>query len=474
MTPDIGILARSCISESAGIPLREDESSKLIRSILAEIRASGNCSVRIHDDPASHAAARVLGVDAFCLDSDIYLGSSAGAAQGRDRVIAHELVHVLQARIARSGGTVSRIADVEQEADAVAQGFLSPGRVRCGADPHQLYALWWLVPLGAAAYALLRPNNANAPTLQTRELQPSVSSGQIAGEAFALFMVPGGAMKLAAGLRLGFLPTGALVGGSTTVSLRAVEDLSYGEFSGGQVYVFDAALGSVVGMVIPGGVRLIGRAGTQSLDWLATQGLSRAEIRFASTLHQRAAVKPLAMAEVDAILTRAQGWIQRSSMWWVNRRGEIILYRGQREMTSRILSPMAREKGLAASRAIEERLRAAGVTSEEIALLTAQCHNAPVPPCWAPPGMAWELHGSAGIPTTRLPGVAAGFGGDSVVYVIRLPKTAAIKVPKWGLSVENEWIVLHEIPQDAIVRVIPASRIPPLMADDFGQLVPGR
>jgi hypothetical protein len=280
-------------------------------------------------------------------------------------------------------------------------------------------------------------------------------------------------MRLAAGLRLGFLSTGALVGGSTTVSLRAVEDVSLGEFSGGQVYVFDAALGSVIGMVIPGGVRLVGRAGTRSLDWLAAQGLSRAEVRFASTLHQRAAVKPLSTPEVDAIVARANGWIGRSSMWWLNRRGEIILYRGQTQMTSRILSPMAREKGIPASKAIEERLRSAGMTSEEIALLSAKSHNVPVHPYWAPPGMAGEPLGAAGIPTTRVPGVAASFGGDSVVYVIRLPKSAAIKVPKWGLSVENEWIVLHEIPQDAIVRVIPASRIPPLTADGSGRLVPG-
>jgi hypothetical protein len=164
----------------------------------------------------------------------------------------------------------------------------------------------------------------------------------------------------------------------------------------------------------------LGVPGTRSLDWLAAQGLSRAEVRFASTLHQRAAVKPLTTPEVDAIVTRANGWIGRSSMWWVNRCGEIILYRGQTEATSRILSPMAREKGIPASKAIEERLRSAGITSEEIALLTAKSHNAPVHPYWAPPGMAGELLGAAGIPTTRLPGVAASFGGDSVVYVIRL------------------------------------------------------
>jgi hypothetical protein len=261
MLPSVTSTMRSLVRESRGNLLREEHLSGVVESIAAEIRASGMCRVRIHDDPPSHAAARALGMSAFCLDGQVYLGTAAGTGRDRDQALAHELVHVPQARIARSTGRVSPTAHVEQEAESVAQGLRPTRSVRCGADPEQIYALWWLVPLGAAAYALLRPNNANAPTHDTEKLEPNVSPGQVAGEAFALFMVPGGAMRLAAGLRLGFLPTGALVGGSTTVSLRAVEDLGLGEFSGGQVYVFDAALGSIVGMVIPGGIRLVGRAG---------------------------------------------------------------------------------------------------------------------------------------------------------------------------------------------------------------------
>lgn len=114
------------------------------------------------------------------------------------------------------------------------------------------------------------------------------------------------------------------------------------------------------------------------------------------------------------------------------------------------------------------------MSSEEIARLTATQHNNPVHRYFAPPGMAGERLGAVGIPTTRIPGVAAGFGEDAVVYVIRLPKSAVIQVPKWGLAVENEWVVLHEIPEDAIIAVLPAKSLPPLTANAAGQLVPGR
>lgn len=53
--------------------------------------------VRIHDDAAAHAAAATVGADAYTLGSSIYLGArAAGSADHGRRVLAHELVHVVQ------------------------------------------------------------------------------------------------------------------------------------------------------------------------------------------------------------------------------------------------------------------------------------------------------------------------------------------------------------------------------------------
>ena len=120
------------------------------------------------------------------------------------------------------------------------------------------------------------------------------------------------------------------------------------------------------------------------------------------------------------------------------------------------------------------RMRAAGLTNQEIAAYTARWHTQPVPPHATLPQLVGEPLGAAGIPTTRIPGVAANFGESGVVYIIRAPGNAAIRVPQWGLSVENEWVVLNQIPDDWIVGTLPASRVPALQVDAGGRLVPVR
>jgi hypothetical protein len=67
--------------------------------------------------------------------------------------------------------------------------------------------------------------------------------------------------------------------------------------------------------------------------------------------------------------------------------------------------------------------------------------------------------------------VASNFGETGVVYIIRAPRTGAIQVPPWGLSVENEWIILHQVPDDWMVGTISPSRIPALEASETGGLV---
>jgi hypothetical protein len=214
---------------------------------------------------------------------------------------------------------------------------------------------------------------------------------------------------------------------------------------------------------------MLARGGAvKSLDWLATQGMRQADIVMAEELAKLMRLNGVLTAEQVAAQTAKQKWSQAASQWWLDRRGVMIVYRGQDKPVATILSPIARTEGVAASEALVEKMRAAGLTSEEIAGYTARWHTNPVPRQFAPPELAGAPLGAAGIPTTRLPGVAAHFG--ETVYVIRLPKEAVIQVPRWGLAVENEHVILNQIPKTAQVGTIPAKALPKMTVNPSGRL----
>jgi hypothetical protein len=79
--------------------------------------------VRVHTDPTADTLARSVSARAFTTGSDIYFASGQyqpGTAHG-DRLIAHELTHVVQQRGAPSSGplSVTQPGDAhEREADA--------------------------------------------------------------------------------------------------------------------------------------------------------------------------------------------------------------------------------------------------------------------------------------------------------------------------------------------------------------------
>jgi hypothetical protein len=85
--------------------------------------------VRVHDDAHADTLARSVSARAFAVGSDVFFargeyspGSSAG-----DRLIAHEVTHVVQQRGAPSSGPLS-VSDpgdaMEREADAVSDEFV--------------------------------------------------------------------------------------------------------------------------------------------------------------------------------------------------------------------------------------------------------------------------------------------------------------------------------------------------------------
>ena len=83
--------------------------------------------------------------------------------------------------------------------------------------------------------------------------------------------------------------------------------------------------------------------------------------------------------------------------------------------------------------------------------------------------LAGQTLGAAGIPTSRIPGIATSFasGTDGVTMVLRLPKEVPIRPtqPQTNLRFEEEYVILHQIPNSNIIKVIPAREIAPIRYD---------
>lgn len=425
---------------------------------------------RIHHDAAARSAARKLGVAAFVHGEQIVLGDAPPHL--RETILRHEIVHLAQVQVALRDGRIAPPAAVELEADCIS-GLSLARPVRHGAHPHRVHPFFWFIAIGVGLYVMMRPGVANAPGLGDTPIRgPSLP--QIVGEALCLFVVPGGAIGIGARLGLGFLGRMALAGAATNVGLRATDDAVRGEASPPLMYVFDSVTGAVIGFVVPGGLRLIGRVGTFGLDHLATYGMVQSDIALTRVLAERAAQAPLTAVEAQELLA-TRGMAGRVSQQWLNRRGVIVLYRGQEMATGQILSPMARQEGLAASEALVAQLRLFDMTDAEIAGYTARWHTQPVPPFAAPPGLGGVPLGSAGIPASGIPGIAANFGDTGVIYIIRMPSSLAIRPLGWqGLELENEFVILNQVPAGSIVSMIPAQRVAPLLVNESGLLVPGR
>jgi len=426
----------------------------------------------VHDDEHAQAATRQLGCPAFTHGAHIFLGRLT--PESREPVLRHEIVHVAQVEHARRTGSIAPRGVVEAEAELLA-GYPAARPVRHGADPQSCYGVWW-VAIGVGLYMLIRPGVANAPGLSSPIVR-SPSLTQIGFEAIALFVIPGGAIALGGRLGIGFLGTTAFAGAIGNVSFRGVQDVGRGEASPPLLYLFDASTGAIVGFVVPGGVRLIGKAGTWALDGLATQGLVRADIAITEQLAREAALAPLDAVRAEAILAQT-GAIGRVSQRWLQHRGLFVLYRGQAQDTAAILSPLARSEGLAASQELVERMRLFRITDTEMATFSARYHDLRFPRSFVEPYGAHELAGlqlgGVGIPTTRIPGIAANFGEQGVIYVLRVPRSLVTKPDPWQhLVLEKEFTIFNSVPSGSVLRVIPAHEVAPLTVNGQGLMVPG-
>lgn len=424
----------------------------------------------VHQDAAAKQAARLLGAEAFALGNRIFVGDVP--VKRIEHVIRHELVHLAQVQLALQSGQVTTRMGVEDEAETIARLPVA-APVRCGAHPNQPYCFIPIViAIGFGLYILLRPSPANAPGVGDKVL-PRVSEGQIIGEGLAIFVVPGGALKLAGRIGLGFFGSSMVAGAASTTSMRAVGDLAKGEASPPLLYLTDAATGAVIGFVVPGGFRLIGRAGTFAFDRLATLGMREADIKLTSVLAQQAAIAPLNAAQAQQILMQ-RGLAGQVAQWYLNKRGLIVLYRGQELETPQILSPLAQNQDVAASQALLAKIKALGYSDVDIASYSARYHTELFDKLGDPPDLYKLSPGSIGIPATGIPGIASGFGKEAgVVYLIRIPRNAVIRPEGWPLlKLEDEYTIFNQIPKGSIIQIIPASRIPALTVDGNGLLAP--
>ena len=101
--------------------------------------------VRIHTDTRATASAQALGANAYAVGSDIVFGPghyAPGTREG-DRLIAHELAHVVQQSRQKAGesGHLSRREDEsEQEAEALASQVMQGQDVHVQAAPQAVFA----------------------------------------------------------------------------------------------------------------------------------------------------------------------------------------------------------------------------------------------------------------------------------------------------------------------------------------------
>jgi uncharacterized ParB-like nuclease family protein len=236
------------------------------------------------------------------------------------------------------------------------------------------------------------------------------------------------------------------------------------------------------GMMIAGAfsmataVGVFATAAPGAIDMAATRAITSSDLAIAQRLAQRALSGPI--AESELLQLQQPGLVGRLGQGWADARGFQVLYRGQGAATSEIVSPIARTSGVPASRSMYDAMRAQGLSDLEIAGFTAKFNGAPVPGFAAPPGMAGQPLGGVGIPTTRLPNIAADFANQptGVIYVLRVPRSLTVPAAQvgWGSqsALEQEWVIFHQLPNGSVVRVLPGSAVAPLRFDAVPGLGP--
>ena len=149
----------------AGEPITLDPRRRLEAALGADLS-----DVRVHASRASAAAASALNAKAFALGENVCLSDGAEDLHSPEgfRLLAHEVAHVLQQRLARGArlAPVSR-ERLEQEADAAADAAVAGRSYRCTvADTSGQPALWGLCGHYYMPYLMFLNAGADAKTAQ--------------------------------------------------------------------------------------------------------------------------------------------------------------------------------------------------------------------------------------------------------------------------------------------------------------------
>jgi uncharacterized protein YjbJ (UPF0337 family) len=180
---DAAAAERVAAARKDGAPLDAGLRARLEAALGADLG-----HVRVHTDAAADLAARALGARAFAIGDDLFFARGAydPARPEGQRLIAHEVAHVVQARPAdasRSEGlAISEPGDAhEQEADAFAERFAqaSPAATLGRARASALEAIAGpgaRRPIQARTAALVSrtPDDGAAPTGSKEAARPSV------------------------------------------------------------------------------------------------------------------------------------------------------------------------------------------------------------------------------------------------------------------------------------------------------------
>lgn len=243
------------------------------RSRLGSAFGSDFSQVRIHTGGAAGQMAQNLRARAFTVGQNIAFapGEYQPGSPIGDALLAHELAHVMQQN--PSGGqqvnpSPAQSGELENDADdsavqAVVGLWQKAGltlkdigrnalpRLKTGLRLQRCPVAAGVAAAGAGIYVILRPNVANAPGPGDKTYK-SVSNLQVAGEAVAIFGVPGvvGATMTRAGY--GIVAVSGTTGAISSVGYRGVQDIAAGEFSGVSYYVADATTGALIGVVVGG------------------------------------------------------------------------------------------------------------------------------------------------------------------------------------------------------------------------------
>jgi hypothetical protein len=103
-----------------GRPLDREAGSQIGQALGADLS-----DVRVHDDADAHALNEAVSADAFTNGSDVFFRQGRyqpGTSEG-DRLLAHELTHVVQQRKAPAEGGEMRVSSPEDAAEREASQF---------------------------------------------------------------------------------------------------------------------------------------------------------------------------------------------------------------------------------------------------------------------------------------------------------------------------------------------------------------